>query len=706
MHIHSKTGRTQPSIRKDNTMPNDSWFNRIVEYWVMPQGDELVEHIRRAKLQVVQIGNFGPLLYGLADDHDIERWAAGVPLYGLRENLDLAAIQIARCKEAGARVVGQLSMSWHYGDPEQSRGLFGTWDKIWTREFLGSEAPCTEAAMTQQLADDGTMRRIEIAGRPYVTCCGCYCNPHWLATLKAMVAKGVALGLDGFNVHHNYEKLCGCAYCQAYLRPHVGARFTAEELKSLFDTIDLDQLNVLTPRPTCPDSLQQAFALTVEKAANRRRKEAFDELFTDSRRHNPDFLLAQWYHKYDFRPHDERSLLPPELWAKDESYIWYSQGPWQRASSIGQGYLADMGLPGRFMYAAGGGRPYVINKYDYRRWRIWCGEAITYGGSAIAYHAGPPRLDQEDSANIAPEDFYGPVVRYQRFMAAQEKFLHPAKPHVQIGLVYPRRAEREAEMDCLDALKRLGRHLEDGHLLFDIIIDDQLLTCGGDYPLIILPEVKRLSREEETFLRQYVEGGGKLLFTGGTASMDLDGTCWPETLLPDWRSDPAANTLCGHAESHQVHYLPTGPWIPVEEPIATLDDAERPVYPPLDRDPFGQQFIAELKALLGESTLRTDAPWYVRTHAWRPEQVDALVLHWINYRQNEESAVEVPIPTGPIQVDCVVPDGWTVDRIEWLYPEMREGIELEYRWQNGRVHFEIPTLIVYGMGVVYLHAAD
>ena len=533
-------------------MPNNFWFNRIVEYWVMPQGDELIEHIRRAKVQVVQIGNFGPLLYGLADDPEIERWAAGVPLYGLRENLDLAATQIARCKEAGARVVGQLSMSWHYGDPEP---------------------------------------------------------------------------------------------------------------------------------------LQQAFALTAEKAANYRRKEAFDG------------LLAQWYHKYDFRLHDERSLLPPELWAKDESYIWYSQGPWQRASSIAHGYLADMGLPGRFMYAAGAGRPYVINKYDYRRWRIWCGEAL-------AYHAGPPRLDQEQSANIAPEDFYGPVVRYQRFMAAQEKLLQPAKPHTPIALIYPRRSEREAEMDCLDALKRLGRHLEDGHQLFDIVLDDQLLTSGGNYAMLILPEVKRMTREEETFLRQYVANGGKLLFTSGTGSMDLDGNLWPVALLADWRSAPTAENLCGRAESGRVHYLPTGPWIPAQIAIPTLDGAERPVYPLIDQDPFGQQFLAELSAILGESTLATDAPWYVRVHAWRPEQVDALVLHWINYRQDEDSAVEIPLPTGPIQVDCAVPDGRSIDRVEWLYPEMRAAVELEYSAGQGRVRFEIPTLIVYGMGVLYLGVAD
>jgi len=93
-------------------------------------------------------------------------------------------------------------------------------------------------------------------------------------------------------------------------------------------------------------------------------------------------------------------------------------------------------------------------------------------------------------------------------------------------------------------------------------------------------------------------------------------------------------------------------------------------------------------------------------HAWRPERVDALVLHWINCQQNEDSVVEVLIATRSIQVDCAVSDGLSVDRVEWLYPEMREAIELEYRQENGRVHFDVPTLIICGMGVLYLHAVD
>ena len=118
------------------------WFNRIIEYWVMPQGPELVEHVRRARVQVVQTGNFGPLFYGLADDPEMDRFAVGMPLVGIRENLAHAAELIPRIQEAGARVIGQLSMSWHYGDHEKRQGLFGSWERIWTDDLLGESALC------------------------------------------------------------------------------------------------------------------------------------------------------------------------------------------------------------------------------------------------------------------------------------------------------------------------------------------------------------------------------------------------------------------------------------------------------------------------------------------------------------------------------------------------------------------------------------
>jgi len=55
-------------------------------------------------------------------------------------------------------------------------------------------------------------------------------------------------------------------------------------------------------------------------------KNAYDEVFMAyGRSLKPDLILAQWLHGHDTpAPNDERLMLPPELWAKGEDYLWYS----------------------------------------------------------------------------------------------------------------------------------------------------------------------------------------------------------------------------------------------------------------------------------------------------------------------------------------------------------------------------------------------
>ena len=168
----------------------------------------------------------------------------------------------------------------------------------------------------------------------------------------------------------------------------------------------------------------------------------------------------------------------------------------------------------------------------------------------------------------------------------------------------------QAEMDCLDALKRLGQHLEDGHWFFDIILDEQLMERAGDYDVLVLPEIQRLSAAEGERLEEFV----------------------------------------------------------------------------------------------GRPRLVTDAPWFVRVRAWCPQDEDAVVIHWINYRQDEEAAIEIPLPIGLLQAECEIPDGLQVERVEWHYPEMREPVALEHEKSGSNVRFTIPCLIVYGMSVLYLQA--
>ena len=678
-------------------MPEKFWFNRMTEHWSIPHRLDLVEHVRRAKLQVVQVGTFGPMFYSLADDPEVNRHWVGMPLVGIQENLACTTELIPQLQGAGARVVGQMSMAWNYGNHEQGRGLFGAWDRIWTDDLLGA-APCASAEETQQRLADGSLRRWDIEGRPYLTYSGCMCNPHWLATLKPMVKKAIELGIDGFNVHHNFENFCRCHYCQDYVRDRLQEVFDNIDLQQIFGRRDLAEVtNLLTPRQECPESLKQQFQLTVNRATHLRRKEALDEIYiAHGRSLNPNLLLAQWYHKYDFHPHDERSLLPSRLWAKDEDYIWYSQGGYKGMSFIKHGYLADMGMPARFIYAAGGGKPFVINKYDSRRLRLSIAEAAANHGAALAYHWG-----HDENPNFAVEDYYGPVIRYQRFLADHESLLHPAQPWAQIALVYPRRAELEDESNCLEPLKRIGRLLEDRHLLFDIILDEQLLEHTANYHTLILPDVKRLSPEEGAHLKQFVKQGGKLIFTGDTGKYQLDGQPYPKGLLAEWGAQ-TEDSRSG-TKSEGVCYVAARQWEP--DSVEAQTDVQLPVYPLIENDSFGQNFLKDLEDLLEKTYLETDAPWFVRVRAWLPEGHETLVLHWVNYRQDEEADIETPQPVGPVQVECEVPEGYAVQKVEWLYPEKADSVVLPHETLGGRIYFTIPSVIVYGLSVLRLRKA-
>ena len=675
-------------------MAGNFWFNRMAEHWSIPERLDLVEHVRRAKLQVVQMGTFGPMFYSLADDPEVNRHWVGMPLVGIEENLACAAELIPQLQEAGARVVGQMSMAWNYGNHDEGKGLFGAWERIWTEELLGN-APCTSAEDTQQRLADGSLRRWDIEGRPYLTYSGCMCNPHWLATLKPMVKKAIELGIDGFNVHHNFENFCRCPYCQNYVRDKLQEGFDTRDLGRIFGRRDLAEVaDLLSPCSECPEDLHQRFQLAINRVTHLRRKEALDEIYIAyGRSLNPELLLAQWYHKYDFQPHDERSLLPGTLWAKDEDYIWYSQGGHKGMSFIKHGYLADMGLPARFIYAAGGGKPFVINKYDFRRLRLSIAEAAANHGAALAYHWG-----YDENPDFAVEDYYGPVIRYQRFLADNETLVHPAQPWAQIGLVYPRRAELADETDCLEPMKRIGRLLEDRHLLFDIILDEQLLECATDYDALILPDVKRLSPEEGVHLRHFVESGGKLIFTGDTGTYALDGQPYPEGLLADWTAQADENR--NRTAPEGVYYIPRGEWEP--DLVEVRSDVQLMVYPFLENDSFGQSFLRDLEGLLEGTYLETDAPWFVRVRAWTPEGHEALVLHWVNYRQDEEADIETPQPVGPVRVACRAPEGYMVQKVEWIYPEKQDTVILPHEADGQQIRFTVPTVIVYGLSVLRL----
>ena len=178
----------------------------------------------------------------LAEDADLPPSWAGMPLRGIRANLDLAVEVIPQIREAGASVVGQLSTTMIFGNHEENLGLFGaTWSQLWADDLLGA-APTADLAALVQRHPDGSLKWRTIEGRPYRTYRGCMCNPQWLEVLQAMVRKGIELGLDGFNATHHYESYCHCDYCREHARAELQSRLTDEERVTLFGVADMQEV--------------------------------------------------------------------------------------------------------------------------------------------------------------------------------------------------------------------------------------------------------------------------------------------------------------------------------------------------------------------------------------------------------------------------------------------------------------------------------
>ena len=97
-------------------------ISRIIEHWTLPQASQVLDHVRRARIELAQVGNFGADFYSLAGDESVAPSWSGMPLGSVKANLDLAAEVIPQIQEAGALVTGQLSTTMHFGNHEEGHG--------------------------------------------------------------------------------------------------------------------------------------------------------------------------------------------------------------------------------------------------------------------------------------------------------------------------------------------------------------------------------------------------------------------------------------------------------------------------------------------------------------------------------------------------------------------------------------------------------
>ncbi len=242
-----------------------------------------------------------------------------------------------------------------------------------------------------------------------------------------------------------------------------------------------------------------------------------------------------------------------------------------------------------------------------------------------------------------------------------------------------------------------GRQPWQAALAFEALLNQQLrvpwrLFNAIDHPglkevrTLLLPDAECLSTAELDLLRNWVEAGGRLLFTTRTARYDEERRRRPRHPLLDWTEEwGSINDANGpetwftwlyddvaelqHLDSHATSDWPETPalaqlgagrlgWWPTLRYDATIQPHHfRPqdLKPPSEAQAL-QQFIGDLHGPFG---LRVEGPPQLLVEAGRPAEQAGRLIHLIRTDEGEEpipATIHLDRPLTADQVTCLSPD--------------------------------------------------
>lgn len=445
-------------------------FTRLTANWTHYGTPEYLEFIRDAKIEVAQVGEYGGHFYALVHTPQYKGYPSHFPVQGIDECGQFFERLNADIHKLGAKVVGHLNMTFLIGEPdtpEGPKGFFKFYRDLWNEKELGPKPVADPMTFISKNAD----------GSPYVAShyqvgkmrewTACLNNPHWRTVLKAWTKRGIERGVDGFIANYFYRHNCLCEHCQAKFRDYLARRFTPDQLRERFQIADLKTHtfpeivgwhNPLESTPLRREMLRWSQIST---------KEAFDEVWTQyGRSLKPDLITAQWNHLGNLHAIslDERTLLPAELWGKDETYLWYSTGGAANYTDLANGYLGEGTLQARYIRAAFEDKPFTLGKYEQTRIRVAIAELAANGGAPMGFYT-----------NFMDPLARTELVRYYRFLADRDPLYKANRPHAEVALLFPRsKIHAHADVEALARFREVGYRLLDQHVLFDVIPDDLL----------------------------------------------------------------------------------------------------------------------------------------------------------------------------------------------------------------------------------------
>ncbi len=641
------------------------WFQRACSHYGEID-DAFGDYIDDVRPQIVIAGFFGPNYWSAmsyAREKGVKRlWTS---LGGGPVDRDWMKQLIERSHRNGAKFIGLFSLSRPFGDPEKPAGFFKFIDEDWDDNVLGPKPETRAIDMMEKKADGSLWKqeayRVE-GGAEYW---GCISNPHWREVLKRMVTAAIGIGLDGFHIIFPQREGCVCEYCQAAFRRWLGARHTAAQLKERHQINDLKSHTFSTISGWYEREDASEYALECLKFTQASLKDCYDEVFIrHGRAIKPDLILGQWNHIYRSSYKgpgqlagtfaqlnaDERCVLPSTRWGKGEDFVWYSIGNWRMYDKPDEHSFADFGIERKYLYEAGGGKPSTVKMDDNVRIQLTFAESVAYGG--FAYPRGP---DYRDAST------HNAVKAWFDFLRKNEQLYHPATPYSEAALVWNRRAVHRGDTLHTADFKRLGSLLTKNHVLYDVLIDDNLsLERLKQYRLVLLPSVADFIEDEQTTFSDFIGTDGKVV-------------------------------VCNPARGKQSI-----------EGAVVFASKELQAISPVAWQEFEPYLDVWLPNRSGISARDTISFTCFETGRGTGSETRKFVVHLINYHRDRRPAdgvsgadIERPIPAGPIPVRVVLPAATRARKVSLHSVENSKSTELKFDQENRSVSFVVPKIVVY-----------
>jgi hypothetical protein len=308
-----------------------------------------------------------------------------------------------------------------------------------------------------------------------------------------------------------------CAHCVRGFRDHLRARYSGAELRKQFGIEDLEKHQFAEINGWYKPNEMTPLRLEGQRFSDISRKQAFDEIFVKyGRSLKPDLILAQWLHSYQPMPrNDERMMLPADLWAKDEDYLWYCVGKNEATLQL------------RYMRGAGGDRPFTICHYENVKIRAAMAELAANGGAPMTRYA-----------NFNDPESRAELLRFFRFMKKHQDAFRASTMAGEAVLVFPRSQLHQGRFtDAMSAFYSAGERLLNDHVLFDVIPDDiagpEMLTRYKR--VFTISSLAELERESYPGLSRFEAPGSVRV----SASRPQTGGVWDIHFVNYGRKEPA-----------------------------------------------------------------------------------------------------------------------------------------------------------------------